>query len=649
MSHDIDWLRTEAHHTLNRLLPRLTTVLDRVEVNDVAIYLQRLRGEFPRLFTLLHQLYGERYDFIYHVERVLQTATEAYANRSDSLKLLDRQREKNPLWFQDERMIGAVAYVDLFADNLQGLMDRIPYLQELGITYLHLMPLFQSPPDRSDGGYAISDYRQVNPRLGKMAELAKVAKHLRVQGISLTLDFVFNHTSDQHPWALYAKAGKKKFQDYYYTFPDRTMPDQYEATLREIFPEQAPGNFTYNQRMDRWVWTSFYQFQWDLNYSNPAVFNAMLRELLFLANQGVEILRLDAVAFIWKQLGTGSENLPQAHWIIQAYNAVTHIACPAMVFKSEAIVHPDDVLSYVSWEECPISYNPTLMALLWEALATRNVRLLQHSMAKRFALPEKAAWVNYIRVHDDIGWTFADEDAAEIGINGYDHRRFLNAFYTGTFEGSFAMGIPFGYNARTGDMRISGTMASLIGLEQGLLKDDDMLIDMAKRRIQLVYAVIIAAGGIPLLYLGDEIATLNDYSYQQNPNKYDDSRWVHRAKFDWRRATKRNDASTVVGFVYQGIRRLIKIRKSQPQLGKGTTTFFPTQNDQVLGFVRNREMMMLGNFTEQNQQVETAVVKAYFEFDDELYDLIAQRRIPIGDNIHLGPYEFMWWIRSNNS
>jgi amylosucrase len=637
-----EWLEKQAQLTMARLLPRCQSLLKKVK--DADIFQERMEQEFPRLFGLLYNLYGNHYDFFYHIEQILMTATQMFVSRPSALRVLDREHEANPLWFQSEKMVGGVCYVDLFAGNLTNMHEKIPYFKELGLTYLHLMPLFAVPERNNDGGYAISDYRAVNPKVGTMEQLADFATALREEGISLVLDFVFNHTSDEHEWAQRAVAGDETYQGYYFMFPDRTMPDAYERTLREIFPEQAPGSFTYNHQAKKWVWTSFWSFQWDLNYQNPAVFNAMLGEMLFLANQGIQVLRLDAVAFIWKQMGTACENLPQAHMIIQAYNALLKIVAPAMIFKSEAIVHPDDVASYISWNEAPLSYNPTLMALLWEALATRNVNLLQLSMAKRFGLPREAAWVNYVRVHDDIGWTFADEDAAELWINGFDHRQFLNQFYSGEFEGSFAKGVPFGVNPRTKDMRIAGTGASLAGLEQAIERDDVHLIEMALRRWLLLHSIILSAGGIPLIYLGDEIATLNDYSYVDDPQKKDDSRWVHRPFFKWERAAKRQDGSTIVGRMFQGVQRMITIRKQTAAMGSGISTFFPTQNQYVLGFIRGGQLLVLANFSEQPQTIARDVVAAYSPGFRSAYDLLAEKTIEILPQIELQPYEFRWLL-----
>jgi len=640
---ELQWLQQQASISLQRLLPRIESVFETIENNDdKTIWLQRTEQNFFQIFQLLYHLYGDRYDFFYHLEQVMLVTARMYVNRPPELKKLDKSRESHPHWFQSEKAMGAVCYVDLFAGNLTELRNKIPYLQELGITYLHLMPLFKSPEKESDGGYAVSDYRSVNPRLGTMQQLAELAAEFRQHGISLVIDFVFNHTSNEHTWAQQALAGDEHYQDFYYMFDDRTLPDQYEQTLREIFPEQDPGNFTYIPHLRKWVWTSFRNFQWDLNYRNPAVFTAMLEELLFLANQGVEILRLDAVAFIWKQMGTSSENLPQSHQIIQAYNALVRVAAPTMLFKSEAIVHPDDVAKFISWEECPLSYNPTLMALLWEALATREVKLLRHSMTRRFSIPADCAWVNYVRVHDDIGWTFADEDAAELWINGYDHRQFLNQFYTGDFEGSFAAGLPFNYNPVNQDMRISGTTASLAGLEKGIEQNDLAYIDDAIHRILLIHSVILSVGGIPLLYLGDEIASLNDYSYKKKPDKQKDSRWAHRPAFDWERAKKRDSSTSYEGRVFQGLVKLIQIRKQTNAFAVGTTQFFDAQNNHTLGYICNQSVLVLANFSESIQSIQVDILRAYAELPTSAVDLVTGETVSFQSDIQLAGYQFVW-------
>ena len=634
----------KAAESLRRLMPRLEErFAGRTDEATWQAYTERLRGHFPRLFRLLLHLYGSRYDFFYYLEQLLCTATSMWLDRPDELKALDAVKEYDNQWYQSSRMLGAMCYVDLFAGNLAGMHERIPYLKELGITYLHLMPIFRTPPGDDDGGYAVSDYREVNSRLGDMDQLAELASELRHHGISLVLDFVFNHTADDHPWAQMALDGDLDHQAFYRMFPDRELPNEYEKFLRPIFPDEHPGAFTYRNKIRRWIWTSFHNYQWDLNYENPAVFNAMAGEMLFLANQGVEVLRLDAVAFIWKRLGTDCENLPEAHMIIQAFNALVRIAAPAMVFLSEAIVHPDEVIKYISEDECQLSYNPLLMALLWNTLATRDVRLLHHSLSRRFAIPTGCSWVNYLRSHDDIGWTFSDDDARAMKIAPADHRRFLNDFYIGRFEGSFARGLPFQENLTTGDARVSGTTASLVGLEKAVADDDPQEQQLAIRRILLLHGIILTIGGVPLIYLGDELGRLNDYSYADDPEKDGDSRWVHRPAFDWDLAEQRHDHQTAAGQIYHGLLRLIQLRQQNMAFTRSETEIIDTGNSHVFGYFRRNEgqsVLVLGNFSERPQTLEAKRLRM-LGLRKMLTDIVSGHVINAVRQLPLEPYQLM--------
>ena len=468
---------------------------------------------------------------------------------------------------------------------------------------------------------------------------------MRQAGISLVVDLVFNHTSDEHIWAERAKAGDEDFMDFYRIFPSREMPDRYEQNLREIFPEEHSGAFTFFPTIFKeggWVWTTFHSYQWDLNYNNPAVFNRMVEEMLFLANQGVEVLRLDAVAFIWKKLGTGCENLPEAHTLIQAFNAVAKIASPALIFKSEAIVHPDDVVKYISPDECQLSYNPLIMALLWNSLATRKTALLSQALGTRFKIHPETAWVNYVRVHDDIGWTFSDEDAVLLGVNGNDHRRFLNEFYRGRFNGSFARGLPFQENPLTGDCRISGTCASLAGLEKALQEEGANEVELAIRRILLIHGVILTVGGIPLIYLGDEVGTLNDYTYRDDPAHERDSRWVHRPRADWKKYSKRNDRNTIEGRVFQGLQKLIELRKQHEVFAGGELEVIQTENEHVLGFMRihaGKRAVIFANFSEEPQIISQRIFEQYSVYSKQ--NLHGSSKISPHSEIAIEPLDFL--------
>ncbi len=639
----MDNIERQAHLSLARITPRLELEFAaHVGTPAWAAFTRRLRAHFDALFQPLVRLYGGHYDFFYHLESVVGMAARMWLARPARLRVRDDEREGAPEWFQSERMLGGVLYVDLFADTLDGVRAKIPYFKELGLTYLHLMPLFLAPAGANDGGYAVSDYRTVEPSLGTMDGLERLAEDLRANGISLVLDFVFNHTSDEHPWARRALAGDAEYRDYYYIFPDRTLPDQYQRTLRDIFPDARPGSFTYRPDIDAWVWTTFNSFQWDLNYGNPVVFARMAEEMLFLANRGAEILRLDAVAFAWKRAGTPCESLPEVHDLVRAFNAVARIAAPALLFKSEAIVHPDEVLSYISLDQCQLSYNPLLMALLWESLATRETRLLNISMRERSHIDPRCAWVNYVRSHDDIGWTFDDGDARRVGIDPVGHRQFLNAFYTGRFAGSFARGLPFQENPRTGDARISGTAASLAGLEQAVHDADPAEIELSVRRVLLLYGVALTIGGIPLIYLGDEVGALNDYSYHDDPAREDDSRWVHRPRTDWTGAARRDSPSTVEGRVYTGLARLIALRKGTLALADGALEIVETDNGHVFGYVRHHDegrVLVLANFSEGAQTVAANTIRLY-GLGYTFMDLMTDDIIALGeDGLVLAPYQ----------
>ena len=599
--------------------------------------LRSLESRFTSTYSVLHNhffdVYGGRDDCDAQFAQLLSLVADSWSARPADLKALDADRVAHPARFEKGDMLGGVCYVDRYAENLEGIRAKIPYFKELGLTYLHLMPLFLAPERNSDGGYAVSSYREVNPALGNIEQLRSLAAELRASGISLVVDFIFNHTSNEHEWATKALAGDAEFEDYFWIFPDREMPDAYEHSVREIFPDDHPGSFV--QLPDgRWIWATFYHFQWDLNYSNPAVFRAMAGEMLFLANLGIEVLRMDAVAFIWKQLGTQCESLPQAHTLIRAFNAVCRLAAPSLLFKSEAIVHPDEVAQYIDPAECQLSYNPLQMALIWESLATRNVALLSQALDRRHSIPAGTAWINYVRSHDDIGWTFSDEDAAELGIDGGAHRRFLNAFYVDRFDGSFARGVPFQENPKTGDARVAGTTASLCGLEQGA--------PGAIGRIHLAHSIILSTGGVPLIYLGDEVGQLNDYAYLDDPDHAIDSRWVNRPHYPSAKYAERDDAATDTGLVYQGLRRLIEVRGSTPELAGGTLLGFDTHNLHVLGYQRpgaSTTVLVLANFADTMQTVTFETLSG---FETDAVELTRAQRVSLASGLALRPHEFAW-------
>ena len=598
----------------------------------------------------LGRLYGHRDDFEAWLDRLLAVVARGAARRPAELRALDAARLAEPDWFQRPRMISYMAYVDRFAGDLAGVTDKIGYLQELGVTYLHLLAVLKPRPGDSDGGYAIADYRQVDPALGGMADLEALARALREAGISLCLDFACNHTAREHHWAQRALAGDPTYQDYYHLFADRTLPDAFEQTLVDIFPTTAPGSFTHVPDMDRWVWTTFYDFQWDLNYTNPSVFADMLDAMVFLANHGVDVLRLDSAAFMWKRLGTDCRNQPETHDILRAFRALMGVVAPAVLLKAEAIVPSHHLTRYLGsgrWanKECQLTYHTTLMLLLWACLAEGDAARATGTLRQMAPIPAGTAWIAYARCHDDIGWAVleAETDCGE--LFGHDYVRFVSDFYAGRLAGSFARGENFQVSRGHDVHGTNGMLASLAGLEAALADGDGRAVDLAVRRILLLFAVLYAFGGIPLIYMGDEVGLLNDPGYCDDPELAHEGRWLHRPFMDWSLAAGRGEPSSPAGRLFDGLRRLAAVRRATPVLHAGSARVtVETGNSHVLGFVREQagdRLLVLANFAATPQALQAADLTA-LGFAGRLCDRLTKGHWPAGAPLALEPYQVLW-------
>ena len=565
----------------------------------------------------LGQVYGGVADLTGFVTELVLDALKAAAERPLALRLLDRRREIDPAWFQRSRMVGYVCYADRFARSLPGVRRHLDYLTELGVTYLHLLPLLRPRDGENDGGYAVENYDAVDPGVGSMADLETLAGDLRERGIALCVDLVLNHTAREHEWARKAVAGEPAYREMYLIYPDRTQPDAYERTLPEVFPDTAPGSFTEVPGLG-WVWTTFHDYQWDLNYANPAVFRAMLVTMLTLANHGIDVLRLDAAPFLWKRMGTDCQNQPEAHLLLQAFRALARLAVPGLVLEAEAIVGPDMLVQYLGGHdryrpECDLAYDNQLMVMLWSTLATRDARLAGHALARRRPPPAPTAWVSYLRCHDDIGWAVSDAGRRLRRARRSAHRRFLSDFYAGLFPGSTAHGLVFQENPVTGDARVSGTAASLCGIESALATGDPEELTLAVRRLESMYAVVFSFGGIPLIYMGDELGMRNDPRWREDPAHADDNRWMHRPPMDWSRAARRSDPGTLEGRVFAAIQGLAGARRSLLALRSGgVTEILPTGNPGVLAYrrvhPRSAPFLSLTNFSDTVQSADAGVI-----------------------------------------
>ncbi len=593
--------------------------------------------------TAIQFLYNELYsshpqcDAVF--SQLIDTMATAYTNRPMALKHRDEEKEKKGHWFLSNEIIGMSLYVDRFCGNLTKLDEKLDYFKKLGVNLLHLMPVMQSPAGESDGGYAVSDFRTVDERFGTLDDLQTLQQKMSKEQMYLMMDIVLNHTSNRHEWAQKAKAGDKKYQDYFYMYNDRDVPNQFEKAMPEIFPEAAPGNFTYVDECKKWVMTVFHNYQWDLNYSNPAVFLEMLDTIFFYANLGVDIIRIDAPAFIWKQLDTSCQNLPQAHTILRLIKQCVQAATPGMAILGEAIVAPKEIMKYFGTglytaKECDFAYNATQMALQWDALATGDTRVMLAAQHELMQKPYGTSWITYTRCHDDIGLGYDDYMIQYAGYNAYEHRRFLKDYYSGAHESSAAKGALFAVNEKTGDARISGSLASLCGLEQAVNDNNENGIAIAIKKILLMQAHSFFIGGIPMLFYGDEAGYTNDYSYLNDDAKSYDNRWMHRPVFDWEKNKKIDEPGTVEYEVFNGTQHLIAVRKKLELVSDfKNLTWLPPHNVHVAGYLRTHngsKLYAVFNFSGKPQWLTWFAFKQHGPASHKLFDHWSNKEFEIG-------------------
>jgi amylosucrase len=578
-----------SHSLLNEILDHLKP---EIKKRDLRYFYIRLGANFYAIHSLYYRLYGDREDFNAQMVKLVEALARNYIARDADYKQSDREREKNHNWFLSQNWVGMALYTNGFADDLKDLKDKAYYFQELGVNLVHIMPVLQCPTGSSDGGYAVSNYRQIDDRIGNLDDLREVVSEFKKRDILLVMDVVVNHTSMEHEWAQKARQGDVKYQDYYHTFDSREVPDMFEQSMPEIFPETDPGNFTWDEDMQKWVMTVFHHYQWDLDYHNPGVFIEMLDIILFWANQGVDIVRLDAVAFLWKKMGTTCQNEREAHLLLQLMKDCCQVTAPGLLFIAEAIVAPSEVIKYfgedaIVAKECEIAYNATFMALLWDAVATKNSKLLRRGLRSLPDKLERATWLNYVRSHDDIGFGFDDQDIRSVGYDPNQHRRFLHDYFTGQFDDSAAKGLSFAYNKKTGDARLCGSLASLVGLEVAMKQGDEIQINLAIRHILLLHSLILAFGGIPLLYYGDEIGVINDRSYHKDQAKAHDNRWMHRPKINWDKAELRHQHGTIEHTIFSELAKMIAVRKETAAFADfNNRELLDLENEHLFAFIR---------------------------------------------------------------
>lgn len=575
-------------------------------VKKTAEYIKRFEERYDELKWLYCELYNnnmEAFDWL------CDSLYGYYQERNADLKKLDRSRVKNPDWYKQNDLLGMMMYTNAFAGTLKGVKEKLPYVKSCGVNYLHFMPLLESPKGRDDGGYAVADFRKVKPELGTMEDLEDLTAECHRQGISCCLDFVMNHTSEDHEWARAARNGDPVARSRYFFYDDWFVPNIYEETVPEVFPTTAPGNFTWINDCNQVVMTTFYPYQWDLNYANPMVFNDMVGNMLYMANRGIDVIRLDAVPYIWKQIGTNCRNLPQVHTLVRMMRIISEIVCPGVLLLGEVVMEPSKVVPYfgtVDKPECHMLYNVTTMACTWNTIATKDVGLLKRQMDQVCALPKNYVFLNYLRCHDDIGWGLDYDWLAQFGIDEVAHKKFLNDYFTGKGYNSDSRGELYNDDPRLGDARLCGTTASLSGLEAGQYEANADKIDQAIACDLMLHGYLLAQSGIPVLYSGDEIGQTNDYTYKNDPDKCADSRYLHRGNFPW---DKVENKDPVAMKIFDALRHMEDIRASHDVFSCNANVYtIETGCASVLGIVREyagHELRAFFNFSNMDQLIWT--------------------------------------------
>ncbi len=573
---------------------------------------------------------------------------KTFEERDERLRLLDLKRLAEPEWYLSANMIGITLYVDLFAETLAGLRDKLLYFKELGITYIHLLPIFKTRPGQDDGGYAVSDFTDVHERLGTLADLKLLIRELHDHGISICLDFIMNHTAKEHEWAMRARSGEPEYQDMYFMYDSYEIPAAFEQALPQIFPDTAPGNFTYYEDLNKWVFTTFYEFQWDLNYRNPQTLIRIIENILFLTNVGVDVFRIDAIRHIWKEVGTDCSSLPETYIITDLLKACAYVTSSGVLFLGEATTTLDEVMKYMGTEDkgCQFMYNVSFLTAAWNALATEDARYLADLITGSPQLPQGTCWKNYLRCHDDLGFVMDRRFAEPLGINAVFQETLLVSFYKGNLPASFSAGELYCFDPQTRVSRVSGTLASFCGLEKALVAEDKQQVELAISRILLMYSLLLSYEGLPLLYAGDEIGQLNDYSYKLDPEKQADSRWLHRFSYRWDEYQMRSNATSIQGKIYQRLQKLITIRKSHEIFAANVRSEpFDTGNRAVYGATKNQEnehLVILANFSQEYCSLKHLQAVRYV-------NLITQEIVDLqhDQTLELKPYEYMWLRKEN--
>ncbi|MBR4530213.1 MAG: amylosucrase [Lachnospiraceae bacterium] len=606
----------------------------------LAVYKERLSVYYDELKWLYSELYrDDRQAFSYF----LTVLERAFTERDPSMKAWDRLVVSDRQTYRDPSDVGMQMYVECFGGDLAGVRAHLDYVRSVGVKFIHLMPILESPVAHSDGGYAVSDFGKVRAPLGTMEDFRTLAKDCHERGIRIGLDLVMNHTSNEHEWARRAKAGEKEYQDRYLFYDDWSIPRLYDQTVPQVFPHAAPGNFTWCPEQGKVVMTTFYPYQWDLNYRNPTVLNDMTAAMLNLCNYGADVIRLDAVSYLWKKLGTSCRDLPEVHTILRILRIAADVVCPGTLLAGDVAMEPAGAASYFGTPdkpECDMIYNVSTMASIWHTVATRDVRLLRHRVEMDSSLPKSSTYLNFLRSHDDIDWSLDYEFLKQFGIDESAHRHFLNEYFIGKWPDSGSAAGVYDADPQMREGRLCGTTASLCGIERALAQGEQDKLPGAIRLDLMLHALLLTQSGVPVLYSGDEIGQCNDDSYMEDPARKTDARFLHRGVMNWERAERRTEPGSVEQKLFDRIRELVQLRAQHRVFNiEADVWIVETWNDHVLGigrYYQGEKLLAFFNFSDGEEI-------AWIDEAEPYVDLIRDR-FTEAKAVAVPAHDFVWLL-----
>lgn len=592
---------------------------------DTAETCARDANLWPDAVEALEELYGGHPGFANWLVSLRAVVDAAVAGRRKDLQAWDASHAR---WWRRAATVGYSTYVDRFGGTLTGVAGRLDYLQALGVTYLHLLPLMKPRAGESDGGYAVADFEDVNPALGSLDDFKALMDEARSRDVQVVVDLVCNHVADDHRWALGARAGEARYRDFFHLIADEAEVRSWEAHLLEVFPDTAPGNFTWSDEVGAWVWTSFYPYQWDLNYANPDVFLAMTSTLLNLANMGVSGFRLDSTGFLWKQQGTTCRNLPQVHKVLAAWRALLSMVAPGVVLKAEAIDRLEEVLPFFGSPEepeCDLAYANGVMAGAWASVALGSAQPVRSLIEAAATRPEQGAWINYVRCHDDIIFSGLTPHVSP-ERQGEAAARLIGEGPSGFGRGEI-------FQVFGGVPSLNGMAASLCGL------DTDA---HGEARLRLLYGLCFALDGTPVIYMGDEIGLANDDDYRSDPERAAEGRWLQRPAMDWTLADGAARGFGPSARIHAVMTAYARIRARHPGFADPSPVRVDEgQPDSVLGLRRGADeggLQILANFSDRP-------VRARVDLKQPWVDLLGGDIDVEGEVVVLQPYDVKWLAR----